>query len=218
MSVGAIRDARRRVRRADQRCGALVALIVVYGGYEAGLQSFADALQPAIEEATGGAGSLPEGESADEFALSAGALFARRDRGVDAADVLRQSLRRRALGALSHRLRRPWPDMPTRFLLPGRLAPSPSPRWRRPSPCRRPPAIFAWIVAGALGAAFVLQGLAVLHALSRGLPMRPLMLVALYFCCVIAPNWTPAGDRALGLIDELRGDCALARAARRSKI
>ncbi len=31
--------------------GALVALIVVYGGYEQGLQSFADALEPAIEEA-----------------------------------------------------------------------------------------------------------------------------------------------------------------------
>ncbi len=43
--------------------GALVALIVVYGGYDKGLQSFADALEPAIEEATGGGRASARGRN-----------------------------------------------------------------------------------------------------------------------------------------------------------
>ncbi len=86
--------------------------------------------------------------------------------------------------ALSHRLRRPWPDLPSAFVLPPPLAAlalaSLALAFALPAPADQ----FAWIVAGALGAAFVLQGLAVLHALSRGLPMRPWLLSALYFCCV----------------------------------
>ena len=58
----------------------------------------------------------------------------------------------------------------------------------------------------------MLQGLAVAHALSRGLKMRPLMLVALYACCVLRAKYTLPVLAALGLIDgflRLRSRAAL---------
>ena len=45
------------------------------------------------------------------------------------------------------------------------------------------------------------QGLAVAHALSRGLKMRPLMLIALYACCVFRAKYTLPVLAALGIID-----------------
>ena len=68
------------------------------------------------------------------------------------------------------------------------------------------------IVAGGLGAASAMQGLAVAHALSRGLKMRPLMLIALYACCVLRAKYTLPVLAALGVIDgflKLRSRAAL---------
>jgi hypothetical protein len=57
-----------------------------------------------------------------------------------------------------------------------------------------------------------LQGLAVAHALSRGLKMRPLMLIALYACCVLRAKYTLPVLAGLGVIDgflKLRSRAAL---------
>ncbi len=197
--------------------GALVALIVVYGGYEKGLQSFADALQPAIEEATGGAGLLPEGESANEFALSVVRLSPAAIAGSTLLMFCVNLYAAARSAGLSHRLRRPWPDIPSSLVLPAPLAAlalaSLAPAFALPAPASQ----FAWIVAGALGAAFVLQGLAVLHALSRGLPMRPWLLSALYFCCLVRSNWTLPAIAIVGLIESFASLRARA-AASKSKV
>ncbi len=197
--------------------GALVALIVVYGGYEQGLRSFADALEPAIEEATGGAAILPEGESANEFALSIVRLSPAAIAGSTLLMFCVNLYAAARSAALSHRLRRPWPDLPSAFVLPPTLAALALASLALAFAVPVPASQFAWIVAGALGAAFALQGLAVLHALSRGLPMRPWLLAALYFCCVVRSNWTLPAIAIIGLIESFASLRARA-AASKSKV
>ncbi|MGD0642441.1 MAG: DUF2232 domain-containing protein [Roseiarcus sp.] len=217
MSVGAIVTLA-AVLGALISLAALVALIVVYGGYDKGLQAFADALQPAIEEATGGAaGLLPEGETANEFALSVVRLSPAAIAGSTLLMFCVNLYAAARSAALSRRLPRPWPDIPSSLVLPAPMAAlalaSLAPAFALPAPANQ----YAWIVAGALGAAFVLQGLAVLHALSRGLPMRPWLLAALYFCCFIRSNWTLPAIAIVGLLESFASLRARA-AASKSKI
>ena len=113
---------------------------------------------------------------------------------------------------LSHNLPRPWPDLPTSLALPWPLGVAflacLALAYALPSPAAQ----YFSIGAGGLGGALVLQGLAVAHALSRGLKMRPLMLVALYACCVLRAKYTLPVLAALGLIDgflRLRSRAAL---------
>jgi hypothetical protein len=120
--------------------------------------------------------------------------------------------------ALSHRLPRPWPDLPTEFVLPRPLAVVAVVAIGAAIALPQPTDQFAWVFAGPLAAAYTLQGLAVLHAMSRGLPLRPLLIVALYFCCAVRVEWTLPLIALVGLVDSavnLRGRAA---AARRSKI
>ncbi len=197
--------------------GALAALIVVYGGYENGLQSFADALEPAIEEATGGAAILPEGETANEFALSIVRLSPAAIAGSTLLMLCVNLYAAARSAALSHRLRRPWPDLPGELILPPAMAALALATLALAFALPAPASQFAWVVAGALGAAFLLQGLAVLHALSRGLPMRPWLLSALYFCCLVRSNWTLPAIAIVGLIESFASLRARA-AASKSKV
>jgi hypothetical protein len=102
---------------------------------------------------------------------------------------------------LSHRLQRPWPDLPTSLCLPwllGLVAIGCAVGWYvLPAPASQ----YCSIGAGGLGGAFVLQGLAVAHALSQGLKLRIVMLVALYACCVLRAPYTLPVLAALGLFD-----------------
>jgi hypothetical protein len=216
MSVGAIVTAAAALG-ALISLGAVAALIVVYGGYEKGLQSFAEALQPAIEDATGGGAMLPEGQSSSEFALS----IVRLSPAAIAGSTLMMFcvnlyIAARSAG-LSHRLRRPWPDLPSSLILPAPLAGVAIAALALAFALPAPSDQFAWIAVGSLGAAFALQGLAVLHALSRGLPLRPLLLAALYLCCIVRSNWTLPAIALIGLIESFAALRARA-AASKSKI
>ncbi len=113
---------------------------------------------------------------------------------------------------LSRNLPRPWPDLPTSLALPWPLGVAflacLAAAYALPSPAAQ----YFSIGAGGLGGALALQGLAVAHALSRGLKMRPLMLVALYACCVLRAKYTLPVLAALGLLDgflRLRSRAAL---------
>ena len=120
--------------------------------------------------------------------------------------------------ALSHRLPRPWPDLPTEFVLPRPLALVAVVAVGVAIALPEPTDQFAWVFAGPLAAAYALQGLAVLHALSRGLPFRPLLIVVLYFCCGVRATWTLPLIAVVGLIDAAANLRARAAAARRSKV
>jgi hypothetical protein len=204
-------------RGARISLGAIAALMLVYGGYEKGLQSFAEALQPAIEDATGGGAMLPEGQTAGEFALS----IVRLSPAAIAASTLMMFcvnlyIAARSAG-LSHRLRRPWPDLPSSLILPAPLAALAIAALALAFALPAPSDQFAWIVVGSLGAAFALQGLAVLHALSRGLPLRLWLLGALYFCCIVRSNWTLPAIALIGVIESFAALRARA-AASKSKV
>lgn len=181
--------------------GGLTALILVYGGYEKGLEAFAAALAQAIGQATDAAAILPDGQSLGDFTLSVVRLS---PPAIAASTMLMSCVNLYAAARstqLSHRLRRPWPNLPTTLLLPAPMAAlaivALALAFVLPTPANQ----FAWVVAGPLGAAFVLQGLAVLHALSRGLPLRVWLLAALYVCCIARSSWTLPAIAFIGVVE-----------------
>ncbi len=100
----------------------------------------------------------------------------------------------------SGRALRPWPqldslELPNAFLLlfAGALA-----------LCFLPgvAGLLATGLAGALLFAYVLQGLAVLHAYSRGLPFRGLLLTAIYLGIVLL-GWVAIAVAVLGLAEPM---------------
>ena len=166
----------------------LTAIIVIYGGYAEGAKQVATALAALASDAFEGGRTAT---SRSRLRRDARALRPRRDRGLDPADAERQSLRGLALDpAVASAARGPGRICRPRCACPGRSAS----RWSPVRPARTllpPPASrYFSIGVGGLGAAFVLQGLAVAHALSRGLKMRPVMLIALYACCVLRAKYT----------------------------
>jgi hypothetical protein len=102
---------------------------------------------------------------------------------------------------LSKNLSRPWPDIPTSLALPWPLGIILVACAAGAFTLHPPLSQYASIGAGGLGGAFALQGLAVAHALSRGLKLRPVMLVALYLCCLLRAKYTLPVLAALGVID-----------------
>jgi len=113
---------------------------------------------------------------------------------------------------LSQNLARPWPDIPTSLAIPWPLGLALAACAAAAFVLPPPAAQYASIGAGGLGAAFAMQGLAVAHALSRGLKLRPVMLVALYLCCVLRAKYTLPALAVLGVIDaflRLRSRAAL---------
>jgi hypothetical protein len=102
----------------------------------------------------------------------------------------------------SGRARRPWPDLhalelPNAFLLifAGALAASFLPGL---------PGLLATGLAGALLFAYVLQGLAVIHVYSRGVPLRGLLLATIYLGILLL-GWVAIAVAIVGLAEPLLG-------------
>jgi Predicted membrane protein (DUF2232) len=179
---------------------ALTTMIVLYGGYAEAARQAAAALAVLAGEALDGASNKG---SAREFAETI-VRFAPPAIAGSTLLMLCVNLYGAARSTeLSHRLQRDWPDLPTALNLPWPLGAiflaCLAAAYALPLPATA--AQYFSVVAGGLGGAFVLQGLAVAHALSRGLKMRPLMLAALYACCVLRAKYTLPVVAALGLVD-----------------
>ena len=187
----------------------LTTVIVLYGGYREGARHVAEAVSALAADAFDGApGNLTAREFADALVRFGPAAIA-------ASTLLMLSVN--LYGAarstqLSRNLRRPWSDLPTSVALPWPIGVAflacLAGAYALPAPAGQ----YFSIGAGGLGAALVLQGLAVAHALSRGLKMRPFMLVALYACCVLRAKYTLPVLAGLGIIDgflKLRSRAAL---------
>jgi len=177
---------------------ALVAVIAYYGGYsEAAKQigaSLATIARSAFEDEA-------QGAVAAEFANS---LVRLAPAAIAASTLLMLCVNLYAAARstqMSHSLTRPWPDIPTALHLPWPFAialmASAAAAYAVPAPASQ----YALIVVGGLGGAFVLQGLAVAHALSRGLKLRTVMLIALYACCLLRAKYTIPVVAALGVAD-----------------
>jgi hypothetical protein len=176
---------------------ALTAVILLYGGYAAGSKQVASALAALANDAF----DTKDGDQARVFAET---LVRFGPAAIAASTLLMLSINLYAAARstqLSHRLQRPWPDLPTSLRLPWPLGViaigCAACAYALPAPASQ----YFSIGVGGLGAAFVLQGLAVAHALSRGLKLRVVMLAALYACCVLRAQYTLPVLAALGLVD-----------------
>ena len=196
----------------------LATLILGSSGYEAGLQSLIDELTPVIDQTLADIVSLPEGVAARDVAEEIAKLAPLATATFGFLTLCLNLYLAARSTALSHRLPRPWPDLPSEFVLPRPLAVVAVLAIGAAIALPEPTDQFAWVFAGPLFAVYVLQGLATLHALSRGLPLRPLLLVALYGCCAVRPQWTLPLIAVVGLIDAAANLRARAASARRSKV
>jgi Predicted membrane protein (DUF2232) len=187
----------------------LTAIMVLYGGYREGARHVVETVAALAAEAFDGA---PDNLTSRQFAET---LVRLGPAAIAASTLMMLCVNLYAAGRstqLSHNLPRAWPDLPASLALPWPLGiaflAGVGGAYALPAPAGQ---YFA-IVAGGLGAALTLQGLAVAHALSRGLKMRPLMLIALYACCVFRAKYTLPVLAALGVIDgffKLRSRAAL---------
>jgi hypothetical protein len=187
----------------------LTTVIVLYGGYREGARHVAEAITALAGDAFEGApGNLTAREFADALvrfgppAIAASTLMML---CVNLYAAARSTL-------LSRNLPRPWPDVPTSLALPWPVGVAFLACLGAAYALPAPAAQYFSIGVGGLGAALALQGLAVAHALSRGLKMRPLMLIALYACCVLRAKYILPVLAALGVIDgflKLRSRAAL---------
>jgi len=187
----------------------LTTVIVIYGGYREAAQHLAEVITTLAGDAFEGApGNLTAREFADTLvrygppAIAASTLM-----------MLCVNLYAAARSTqLSRNLPRPWPDVPSSLALPWPVGVAFLACLAGAYALPVPTAQYFSIGVGGLGAALALQGLAVAHALSRGLKMRPLMLIALYACCVLRAKYTLPVLAALGIIDgflKLRSRAAL---------
>jgi hypothetical protein len=175
----------------------LTAVIFLYGGYAEGAKQVMAALAALANDAL-------DAKDSPEARIFAESMVRFGPAAIAASTLLMLSVNLYAAARstqLSHRLQRPWPDLPTSLRVPWPLGVvaigSVLGAYALPTPASQ----YLWIGVGGLGAAFALQGLAVAHALSRGLKPRIVMLVALYACCVLRANFTIPVLAGLGLVD-----------------
>ena len=178
-------------------------LIVQHGGYAQGVEALAKELTPQLQPVFDEVLALPPGFTVEQIA----ALVVRLSPSASALSTLTLLSANLYVAArsvqLSHRLTRPWPDVPTSLVLPPALGAlliaSLALSFLLPAPTSQ----IAWIGVAALGGAYLLQGLAVLHAISRGLPLRPALLAGLYLGAFITLRWSPPILVFVGLLDSL---------------
>jgi hypothetical protein len=180
------------------------------GGYGGAVAALSAEIRAAIA-ASGAERALPPDLSADELAQAVVA-FAPTALSTGAAIMQLGNLYLAARSVqLSHRLKRPWRDIPSGFVLPRWLslpaAAALAVALAAPSPADE----YGLVVSTSLGALYAMQGLATLHALSRRAAARPFMLGALYFACAVAAQWVMPALALLGLAEsfaDLRGRAA----------
>jgi Predicted membrane protein (DUF2232) len=181
----------------------LVSLIVVYGGYAQGVEALAAELTPDMSQAFDEVLALPAGYNVEQFAT----LIVRISPAAIAASTLLMLCANLYIGArsvqLSHRLKRPWPNLPESFALAPALGIVLIAALALSFVLSAPISQIAWIVAGVLGATYMLQGLAVLHCLSRPLPARIPLLIGLYLGSLITARWSLPILAAVGLLESL---------------
>lgn len=183
--------------------GMLITWVARYGGYEAALNTTAAQLQPLIADALASR-ELPK--NVDVAALPRLVLELM---PVVAASLIVFVLAGNLwlagrVAELSNKLPHPWPDIPRDLRVP-RFAAGLFVLCFALSFLRGFPGMIAGVAAAALGAVFVLQGLAVLHDLSRGMRFRALLLFGLYLAVALLLPWPLFVFALIGLAEAAFG-------------
>ena len=181
--------------------GILATMIVMHGGYQHGVEAFGAEMKATIREVLEATGNSTD-DATVESVSKAIINYSPAAIASSTCLMLLANLYAAARSAqMSQRLNRPWLDVPTSLNVPrafGAIAIIPFVVFFvTPEPASR----FAMIFAGAFGVVFVLQGLAMLHALSRRAPARPALMIGLYLACFVAPRWVLPALTILGLIE-----------------
>lgn len=188
--------------------GALTALVLIgiveatFGSYAAAVQNLAARLAPLLQGLFGGGGLMPDGLSAENFA---GLVVQAMPPLIAAWGVVTFSVNLWLAGRvvlISQRLPRPWTDVPANLRLPRfgvgllgiALAFCLVPGLGR---------IVAASIAAAAGAAFALQGLAAIHAATRGSKARAPILGGLYALTLALMPWPFIFAAFVGVADAL---------------
>ena len=112
---------------------------------------------------------------------------------------------------------RPWPNLPESLVLPQLLGVALVVCFGLAFTLGDAGRQAAWIGVGAFASAYALQGLALAHALTRGLQFRNPMLFALYLACALEPRWVLPAVTFIGLLESFLSLRARRGAAGNSK-
>jgi len=179
----------------------LTTVIVIFRGYPQGAEAVTQALTAMAADAF----AMEDGRADVEASKAFAEMIVRIGPSAIAGSTLLMLCVNLYAAArsvqLSHRLQRPWLDLPTSLWISAPLGAvmivCAAAVWALPAPASQ----YFTIVVGGVGAAFALQGLAVAHALSRGLKLRTLMLIALYACCFLRAKYTLPVLALIGVVD-----------------
>jgi hypothetical protein len=183
--------------------GSLVAMILTYGGYQAGVEGLLNLARPSLQEALDGPIGLPEGFTIDEYARMAVKNSPTTIAIVFMLIWLFNLYVAGRVTLVSQRLGRPWPDVPSTLVAPralGALAVGAGAVWLlAPEPTSQ----VAFVFVGVLGVTYLAIGLAALHALSRRLPARPFLILAMYFACFAGAEYVLPAVALFGIAESL---------------
>jgi hypothetical protein len=188
---------------ASLSIGALV-FAAANGGLNSALNQLTDQLAPIVRELKNATTSLPENLDADRLARLLVRLLIPAMAGSGLLLIMANFWLAARTVHISARLPTPWPDIPYNLRLPVPFA------------AALVPAIglifigheigfVAAIVAAALATALSLQGLAVMHDLTRGMSARTPILFGAYLLLSLIPPWPMPVFTIIGLIDAALG-------------
>ncbi len=180
----------------------VIIVVMRHGSLDLAVDHLASELTPMLEDVVGSSPRLPAGYDARRMAtwlvlasapVAAGTLFL----------VLLLNLWLAAkVTQLSGRLQRPWPDIAQEILIPPPYGVLLGVAFATTF-LGGPPALIASIVAVVLAAAFALQGLAVVHVVSRGWKARGLVLWVMYGGVVLLMPSSLLVLALLGLVESV---------------
>ena len=177
----------------------LVALTARFGGYERAVAEVSRRMLPLVRSVAGEM-ALPAGLTIDTLTTI---LIAAVPPAMAASGLLMLTLNLYCAGRianLSGTLPRAWPDIAKSLALPGFCAALFALAGGL-SFLRGSPGVISFVVASALGMAFALQGLAVIHVITRGVSVRFAILFALYMLIFMLPPWPFLPLALLGFAD-----------------
>jgi hypothetical protein len=188
---------------ASLSIGALV-FAAANGGLNSALNQLTDQLAPIVRELKNATTSLPESLDADRLARLLVRMLVPAMAGSGLLLIIANLWLAARTVQISARLPTPWPDIPYNLRLPVPFA------------AALVPAIglifigheigfVAAIIATALATALSLQGLAVMHDLTRGMSARTPILFGAYLLLSLIPPWPMPIFTIIGLIDAALG-------------